>query len=147
MADKYSDGMMQGPAGKVSLAVMSEQIKDVALENGACSAGISTIESLAGGPPSTNLEYVMEDARAAVTFAVPFDQDHVRNFLAKRDRHGHQSDQNITNTMASGIAGQVASYLEQFGAKSAAVMANAVYRTAIWPLAVDWAGSVFPATC
>ncbi len=128
MADKYSDGMMQGAAGKVSLAVMSEQIKDVAWEYGASSAGITTIASLAGGPPSTDLEYVMKGARAAVTFAVPFDHDHVRNFLSKRDRHGHQRDQNITNTMASGIAGQVASYLEQFGAKSVAVMANAVYR-------------------
>ncbi len=128
MADKYADGMMRGAAGEVSVAEMTPQIKDLALQYGASAVGINNLDALAGGPPSTRLDYVMNSARTAITFAVPLDQDHIRNFLAKRDRHGHQRDQNLTNTLASGIAAQIASYLSEFGAEAVAVMANSVYR-------------------
>jgi len=59
---------------------------------------------------------------------VPFDDEAIRKYLAKEDRTAHQKDQNFTNTLASGIASQAASYLAQFGARAEAVMANNVYR-------------------
>ncbi|MBT3370731.1 MAG: epoxyqueuosine reductase [Rhodospirillaceae bacterium] len=128
MVEKYADGMMHGVAGTVSIEAMREKIKDVALTYGATSVGINDLDSLAGGPPSTDLSHVLGGARSAITFAVPFDVEAIRDFLSKKDRHGHQRDQNHINTMASGIAGIVASYLGQFGAEAVAVMANSVYR-------------------
>ena len=41
---------------------------------GATVVGVSTKETLAGGPPSTDLEYVLPGAKSAVTFAVPHDK-------------------------------------------------------------------------
>ncbi len=38
---------------------------------GASVVGISTCETLAGGPPSTDLEYVLPGARSAVTVSAP----------------------------------------------------------------------------
>jgi hypothetical protein len=40
---------------------------DFVMTRGACVAGVSTTETLAGGPPSTDLEYVLPDAKSAVT--------------------------------------------------------------------------------
>ena len=40
---------------------------------GACAVGVATTETLAGGPPSTDLEYVLPGAKSAVSFAVPLD--------------------------------------------------------------------------
>jgi epoxyqueuosine reductase QueG len=36
---------------------------------GASKVGVATVETLAGGPPSTNLEYVLPGAKSAVSFA------------------------------------------------------------------------------
>ncbi len=128
MVEKYADGMMHGAAGTVSIKDMQKKIKEVALAYGATSVGINDLDSLAGGPPSTDLNHILGSARSAITFAVPYDADNIRAYLSKKDRHGHQRDQNHSNTMASGIAGQVASYLGQFGAEAVAVMSNSVYR-------------------
>ena len=128
MANDYADGMVQGKAGRLSIEELGLQIKKVARQWGATAVGISNLDSLAGGPPSTDLSYVMEDARAAITFVIPLDDEAIRKYLAKEDRVAHQKDQNFTNTLASGIASQAASYLEQFGARAMPVMANNVYR-------------------
>ena len=44
---------------------------------GATIVGVATKETLAGGPPSTDLEYVLPGAKSAVCFAVPFDQEKI----------------------------------------------------------------------
>ena len=40
-------------------------------------------ETLAGGPPSTDLSYVLAAARSAVVFALPLDQEKIERFLRK----------------------------------------------------------------
>ena len=42
---------------------------------GACAVGVATVESLAGGPPSTELTYVLHKARSAISFAVSLNQE------------------------------------------------------------------------
>ncbi len=49
---------------------LSELMKEMALGSEAVAAGIATTESLAGGPPSTDLTYVLPEARSAVVFSV-----------------------------------------------------------------------------
>jgi hypothetical protein len=58
---------------------------DYVMSQGACAAGISTNETLAGGPPSTDFQYVLSGARSSVTFAVPLDPEAIERYLSKKD--------------------------------------------------------------
>jgi epoxyqueuosine reductase QueG len=95
---------------------------------GATIVGVATRETLAGGPPSTDLEYVLPGGKSAVCFAVPFDQEKIERYLAKRDHAGHQSDNFHTNIYATGLAVALAAYWNQHGIPSYGVCSNAVYR-------------------
>ena len=48
-------------------------VVEYALLEGALRSGIATINSLAGGPPSTDLSYVLPDAKSAVVFSFAMD--------------------------------------------------------------------------
>jgi len=116
------------PPRDLNKAELTAKAKSFALNLGASHVGITTIETLAGGPPSTDLEYVMPGAKSAVTFALPLDQDKIRDYLAKKDRDGHQVDYNRMNTLATGIAAQMASFYEGLGHPSVGLISNEVYR-------------------
>ncbi|MDP6269850.1 MAG: epoxyqueuosine reductase [Alphaproteobacteria bacterium] len=109
-------------------AALTAKVTEIASDYGACAVGVTTVETLAGGPPTTDLEYVLPGARSAVTFALPYDQAKIEDFIAKRDRQAHQQDYSRTNTMASGIAAQIAGYIDHFGHQSVGVLSNEVYR-------------------
>ena len=118
-----------GPAARqLTTEELTTKVKEFALNYGAAAVGITTVETLAGGPPSTDLSYVLEDARSAVTFGVPLDQDKILDFLGKKNREAHQKDYCMAATISTGIAAQLASFVKQFGHDSVAVMANEVYR-------------------
>jgi len=101
---------------------------DFVMTQGACVAGIATTDTLAGGPPSTDLQYVLPGARSAVAFAVPLDVEKIERYLSKQDHAGHQKDNIQTNLLASGLAVALATYLDQHGYPSFAVAATPVYR-------------------
>jgi epoxyqueuosine reductase QueG len=101
---------------------------DFVTTQGACAVGIATNETLAGGPPSTDLEYVLPGAKSAVSFAVPLDPEKIERYLSKEDHSGHQDDNTRTNLLVTGLAVGLATYLDQHGIPSYAVPANAVYR-------------------
>ena len=107
---------------------MTQTVKDFTLGGGAVSVGIATIENLKGGPPSTDLSYILSDARSAIVFALPFDQGVIDSFLKKEDMGGLNVDNRRINTMASGIAFELSSYLNMKGIASVPVAANGVYR-------------------
>ncbi len=107
---------------------LTEFAIDFVKSQGACVAGVATTETLAGGPPSTDLEYVLPDARSAVTFAVPFDPEKIEPYLSKEGHAGHRDDNIRINLVATGLAVGLATYLDQHGHPSFAVAANGVYR-------------------
>jgi len=103
--------------------------KDLALSYGAGAVGVVTTEMLAGGPPSTDLSYVLPNAQSAISFAVPLDQNYIESWFNK-ESHGDHLHNNIqTNVMASGISLELASYLNQKGYSAVALTANTAYRT------------------
>jgi epoxyqueuosine reductase len=108
---------------------LSKTVVDFVESNGACAVGITTVEDLSGGPPSTDLTYKLPSARSAVCFAFPLDQSFIPPFLAKEDRLSHETDNIRANTLASGAALQLADFLNQKGHLSVPVSANIVYRT------------------
>ena len=101
---------------------------DYLTTQGASAVGVATKETLAGGPPSTDLEYVLPGARSAVAFAVPLDQRQIKRYLSKKDHAGHQDDNFRTNLVATGLATALAAYWNQHGIESYGVLANGVYR-------------------
>ncbi len=101
---------------------------DFLTTQGACVVGVATTETLAGGPPSTDLEYVLPGAKSAVSFAVPMDQEKIERYLAKEDHAAHQDDNFHTDFFATGLAVGLAAYWDQNGIPSYGCVANGVYR-------------------
>jgi epoxyqueuosine reductase len=90
--------------------------------------GIATRETLAGGPPSTELTYILPEAKSAVTFALPLNKKFIRPFLSKEDRLSHERDNLQANILATGLAAHIAKHLEQKGFPSQGVVSNESYR-------------------
>jgi epoxyqueuosine reductase QueG len=95
---------------------------------GAIVAGIATRETLAGGPPSTDLSHAMPGARSAVVFALALDQCTIPDYLAKRDRLTYEAEYNRVNSISSGVAVKLAGFMNQRGFPAMALAANDVYR-------------------
>ncbi len=96
---------------------------------GACEVGIATLETLAGGPPTTDLTGVLPQAKAAICFALPFDQSLIPPYLSKRDRFAHARDNIHASTVATGIAHKLGDFLRMKGHPSVGVSANDEYRS------------------
>ena len=107
---------------------LEQLIVDRVMGEGACAIGFATSETLAGGPPPADLEYVLPGARSAVSFAVPLDQSFIPPYLMKKDHLSQQKDNTRANKIASGIALDLARFLEQKGCPSYPVASNQVYR-------------------
>ena len=95
---------------------------------GAFVSGIATRDTLAGGPPSTDLAYAMPEARSAVVFALALNQRSIPDYLAKRDRLTYEMEYNRVNSISSGVAVKLAGFLNQRGFPALPLAANDVYR-------------------
>lgn len=107
---------------------LSDLVLDFVRCLGACAAGIATTETLEGGPPSADLTYVLPEAKSAISFAIPLDQDAILAFLRKEDRVSHERDNYRANGLASGLSLQLSRWLDQKGYTSVAQASNDVYR-------------------
>ena len=101
---------------------------DLARCYGACAVGVATVETLAGGPPSTDLTYVLPGARSAISFAVPLDPQYIDAWFEKQNKDGHFRNNIQTNVLASGISFEIANYLENKGYPTKPLTANFAYR-------------------
>ena len=110
------------------IALLTETSIDLVKGAGAFKATIATTETLEGGPPSTDLTYVLSGARSAVVFALALDQNAIESFLKKEDMSAANRDNHRVNTMTGGIALELAEYLNMKGFNSVPVSPNAVYR-------------------
>jgi epoxyqueuosine reductase len=117
---------------------LEKEIEDYLRERGALKVGIATRETLSGGPPSTDLSYILPEARSAVSFALPLDREKIRLYLSKRDHAAHEQDNFQTNTRSSRLAKELALWLEEKGFVSKRVISNTVYRTEVegWELSM-----------
>ena len=64
---------------------LTHRVKDLAKRLGADLVGIATRETLSGGPPSSDLTYVLPEAKSAVVFAVSLTQEFIEPFISKTD--------------------------------------------------------------
>ena len=107
---------------------LTQQVMEMAQSYGATIVRIATRQTLKGGPPSTDLSYVLAEAKSAVSYAVPLTRELIRPFLSKKDRLSHEQDNLRANMLATGIAAHLAKHLEQKGYPSIGVVANEFYR-------------------
>ena len=108
---------------------LSRIVQEFVKIEGACLSGISTVKTLENGPPSSDLTYVLPDAKSAVSFAVAIDQKVIPPYLMKKERTTFENEIIRVNALASGIALHLAKYLDQKGYPSVPVAANNVFRT------------------
>ena len=107
---------------------ITQRAKGLARCYGACAVGVATIETLEGGPPSTDLSYVLPGAKSAISFAVSLDQTHIESWFNKQSHESHFKDNIQANVIASGISLELANYLGQKGYRSNPLTANTAYR-------------------
>ncbi|NVM03357.1 MAG: epoxyqueuosine reductase [Candidatus Helarchaeota archaeon] len=94
------------------------EIEDFLRENGAIKVGFTTLKTLEGGPPSTDLKYLLPEAKSAVTFALPLNKDYIRDYLSKKNWKNHFKDNVHTNRKAQDLADEVGAILKNKGFKS-----------------------------
>ncbi len=107
---------------------MSELLLEMAKSLGADLAGIATVETLAGGPPSADLTYVLPTAKSAICFALALDQTKIERYLKKENHEEHNLNKIRATTLANGIALEMSNFLNQLGFKSVPICSNFQYR-------------------
>jgi epoxyqueuosine reductase QueG len=71
---------------------LNSLIEDFLLKRGVLKVGFVTLESIAGGPPSADLTYILSQAQSAISFALPLDRDKIRSYLSKQNQGDHEMD-------------------------------------------------------
>jgi len=107
---------------------LSDDLKNYVLSKGAIAVGIVTVKGLKGGPPSVDLNYKMPGAISAISFALPFNREHIRAFLSKKDRGAHEQDNLKTNIRATELSWEVAEFLKKAGFDARGTSSNLKYR-------------------
>ena len=95
---------------------------------GASEVGVVTTKILAGGPPSADLTYLWPDAKSAIVFTVPLNQDLIPGFLKKEDQLSHERDNFQTNIIAGGLSLWGANWARQRGIEAMPYVPNDSYR-------------------
>ena len=108
---------------------LREVVLDQTFLGGACAVGIATVETLEGGPESTDITQLLPGARSAISFAYSLDTDLIDLYLSKKDRISHERNNIDVNNIVSGAALNLAGFIEMKGHKSVPVIANNYYRS------------------
>ena len=119
---------MEDSTTESKMVELTEALKKMALTLGAFKVGIATTETLADGPPSADLTYMLPEAKSAVVFALAFDQNLIDPYFRKEDHKSLETNKVRTTTFANGIALEMADFLKQSGYKAIPQSANFVYR-------------------
>lgn len=107
---------------------LENEVREFLTKKGAVSVGFATLETLAGGPPSSDITYMLPEARSAISFVLPMARGPIRDHLSKRDCLANGQD-HIDKTMEAGyISKDLANWLEGQGHRSTRVFGNKSYR-------------------
>ncbi len=113
---------------------LNKELEAFLIERGAMKVGFVTKETLEGGPPSTDLTYVLPEAESAIIFALPLDKEKIRAFLRKDLPNGFidlQKNNNYARQNAFRLAKEAGALLENKGYKTYSVLPDWVGRTDI----------------
>ncbi|MGV9171750.1 MAG: hypothetical protein ACOC35_04135 [Promethearchaeia archaeon] len=109
---------------------LKEDIGSFLKDRGAIRVGFATKETLVG-PLSADITYILSEAESAISYALPFDKKAIRDYLSKKSFEHHEKDRFDLNYRSVKISQELASFLEEYGYKSKAILSNNNYRKEI----------------
>ena len=115
-----------------TVTALNKQIEEFLKERGAIRVGFATLDTLAGGPPSTDITYLLPEARSAISFALPLDREIIRQFLSKETWFEAEEDDLNVNKKSSELGEELVQWLKKKGFKAAcSEQNNNIYRTEV----------------
>lgn len=114
-----------------TLLTLNNEIESFLKERGALKVGFATLETLAGGPPSADITYILPEARSAISYALLFDREKIRDYLSKKNFEEHEKNRFYLNYRSVKISKELADWLKKRGYNSKAVISNNNYRKEI----------------
>lgn len=102
---------------------IERRIEELLIEGGAATVGFATTETLSGGPPSTDLDYVLPGARSAVSFSLAMNPENIRPFLAKETGLPSQAQLELY-PVVDALSEKVAGLLIESGYEATVIAAN-----------------------
>jgi len=111
-----------------SVISLNKEIEAFLREQGAISVGFATLETLKGGPPSSDITYALPEAKSAISFALPFDKQMIRDSLAKKDFASHEKDRFDLNIKGAKVAKALTLWLQEKGFIASYKYPNNQYR-------------------
>lgn len=86
------------------------------------------------GPPHVDLTYILPEAKSAISYALLFNRDKIRQFLKKESFANHEKNRFDLNLASVRISIELASWLKEKGFESKAILSNNDYKKEI----KDW---------
>jgi epoxyqueuosine reductase QueG len=124
-----------------TITTLNKQIEAFLKDRGAMHVGFATLDTLAGGPPSVDISYLLPEARSAISFALPLDREIIRKYLAKEEWFEAEEDDLAVNKKSAELGQELARWLEAKGYKAFAPKeTNNIYRTEV----KGWKKEMYP---
>jgi epoxyqueuosine reductase QueG len=109
---------------------LEEEIIQFLKDRGAIRVGFANKETLAG-PPHVDITYKLPDAKSAISYALLFDKDMIRQFLNKESFANHEENRFDLNYRSVKISKELASWLKDKGYDAKHVISNNNYKKEI----------------
>lgn len=107
---------------------LEEEIKTVAGEYGAALVGIASRQRLLDAPPSGDPGFLLPTAQSVISFAIPYDQRVLREFIGKTDWRSFNLNKKESTQRLYIIGDHLAEFLKSKGFDALAVDINNNYR-------------------
>ena len=107
---------------------LENEIRQFLSDRGAIKVGFATLETMAGGPPSSDLTYVLPEAKSAISFALALDLEKTEATLAKESHSAFEKNNIEVNIKATVLSVELANWLKEKGFQAKGTMANNNYR-------------------
>jgi len=109
---------------------LNEEIEQFLKERGAIKVGFATKETLAG-PPNADITYILPKANSAISYALLFDKNIIRDYLSKKNFPNHEGNGFDLNFRSVKISDELASWLSEKGYESKRIISNNNYKKEI----------------
>ncbi len=110
------------------MSELENKIRQFLTDRGAINVGFATLETMAGGPPSSDLTYALPEAKSAISFALPLDPEKIRETLSKKSHNAFEKNNIDVNIKATTLSVELANWLKGKGYEAKGTMANNHYR-------------------
>ena len=118
------------------MAGLKEEITSIARQMGVDKIGFTTKDRLQDAPPSADLEYVLPNAKSAISLCIAFDKTVIRPYLSKQDMWAHNTNHKATYFKLKLVKQTIQRLLEERGYQAVSPLINDEYRPGQPPLAM-----------